>query len=136
MVRLWALVAFAGAAVDYATILPFRHQFTTAQDRLKQAIAADPNNAQAWLTLATIDMVQGDYPTVTRDCSQVAVTGGLSPGIACTGNLRSYLGHAQQSLSLLMQISGEGPGLSAPFKAWVQGACLAPDTTPPPSPPN
>lgn len=109
------------ALVDFATILQFRHQFTEARERLKLALATDPNNAQAWLTLATIDMVQGDYATATRDCSQVAVTGGFTLGIACAGSLRSYLGHAQQSLSLLTHISSDAPGLSAPFKAWLQG---------------
>jgi tetratricopeptide (TPR) repeat protein len=109
------------ALVDFATILQFRHQFTEARERLKRALAVEPRNAQAWLTLATIDMVQGDYPAATQDCSQVTVTGGFSLGIACTGNLRSYLGHAQQSISLLTQISSEASNVPAPYKAWVQG---------------
>lgn len=111
------------ALVDYATILQFRHQFTAARERLKQALTADPNNAQAWLTLATIDMVQGDYATATRECSKVTATGGFTLGIACGGNLRSYLGHAEQSLSLLTQISGATPSVSPSFNAWVQGLC-------------
>jgi tetratricopeptide (TPR) repeat protein len=111
----------AAALVDDATILQFRHEFTPARDRLKQALAADPNSAQAWLTLATLDMVQGNYATAAGDCAKVAATGGFALGIACTGNLRSYLGQAQQALNLLTQISGDAPGLSAPFKAWVQG---------------
>jgi Tfp pilus assembly protein PilF len=111
----------ATVLVDEATILQYRHQFTAARKRLNQALAQEPNNAQAWLTLATIDMVQGDYPIATHDCSQVAVSAGLVLGTACTGNLRSYLGQAQQSLILLTQISADSPSLSAPFRAWVQG---------------
>ena len=109
------------ALVDYATILQYRHQFAEARTQLKRALDNDPHNAQAWLTLATLDMVQGNYPTASRDCSQVAVRGSYILVIACTGNLRSYLGQAQQSLSLLTQIEGDAPGLSAPFKAWIQG---------------
>jgi len=104
-----------------ATILQFRHQFPDARSLLQQALKQDPRNAQAWLTLATLDMVQGDYAAAKDDCGQVARDGGFVLGIACTGNLRSYLGQAQQSMALLTQIEGDAPNLSAPFKAWVQG---------------
>jgi tetratricopeptide (TPR) repeat protein len=111
----------AVALVDEATILQYRHQFSEARQRLKQALAQGANNAQAWLTLATIDMVQGDYSNAVHDCSQVAASGGSVLGIACTGNLRSYLGQAQQSLVILTQIAGDAPSLTLTFKAWVQG---------------
>src|ERR1700733_118213 len=88
----------ASVLVDYATILQYRHQFAEARQQLKRALAAQPVSGQAWLTLATIDMVQGDYPAATHDCSQVAAGGGFQLGIACVGNLRSYLGQAKQSL--------------------------------------
>jgi tetratricopeptide (TPR) repeat protein len=109
------------ALIDEATILQYRHQFGEARDQLRRALAQDAHNAQAWLTLATIDMVQGDYPSAVHDCSQVAASGGSVIGIACTGNLRSYLGQAQQSLVLLSQIAGDAPSLTVSFRAWVQG---------------
>jgi len=109
------------ALIDEATILQYRHQFGEARDQLRRALAQDAHNAQAWLTLATIDMVQGDYPSAVHDCSQVAASGGSVIGIACTGNLRSYLGQAQQSLVLLTQIAGDAPSLTVSFRAWVQG---------------
>jgi tetratricopeptide (TPR) repeat protein len=111
----------AAVLVDYATILQYRHQFAEARTQLKRALAIQPGNAQAWLTLATLDMVQGDYPTATNSCSQVAVNGGFQLGIACVANLRSYLGQAQQSLTLLGQLEGDRPGLAPVYKAWVQG---------------
>jgi Tfp pilus assembly protein PilF len=111
----------AQVLVLQATILQFRHQFPDARSLLQQALKQDPRNAQAWLTLATLDMVQGDYAAAKDDCGQVARDGGFVLGIACTGNLRSYLGQAQQSMALLTQIEGDAPNLSAPFKAWVQG---------------
>jgi Tfp pilus assembly protein PilF len=111
----------ATVLVDEATILQYRHQFNEARAQLKLALAQAANNAQAWLTLATIDMVQGDYTSAVHDCSQVAASGGSVLGIACTGNLRSYLGQAQQSRIILTQIAGDAPNLTAPFKAWIQG---------------
>ena len=111
----------AAVSVEYATILQYRHQFADSRRELKRALDTDPHNTQAWLTLATLDMVQGDYETASRDCSQVAASGGYILGIACTGNLRSYIGQAQQSLQLLSQIEGQAEGLPATFRSWLQG---------------
>jgi tetratricopeptide (TPR) repeat protein len=109
------------ALIDEAVILQFRHQFTEAREQLKQALAQDSSNAQAWLTLATIDMVQGDYPSAAHDCSHVGGRGGIELSVACIGNLRSYLGQAQQSLVLLTQIAGNRSAAAATFNSWVQG---------------
>ena len=111
----------AGVSVEYATILQYRHQFVDSRRELKRALDTDPHNTQAWLTLATLDMVQGDYETAGRDCSQVAASGGYILGIACTGNLRSYIGQAQQSLQLLNQIDAQAEALPATFRSWLQG---------------
>ena len=111
----------ATALVLQATILQYRHLFAEARDLLKKALKREPQNAQAWLTLATLDMVQGTYTAANDECVQVARNGGSTLGLACSGNLRSYLGQAQQSVALLTLIEGDAPSLSAPFKAWVQG---------------
>jgi tetratricopeptide (TPR) repeat protein len=107
--------------IDGATILQFRHQFTEARQQLKRALTKDPNNAQGWLTLATVDMVQGEYESAVDACSKVAVTGGLTVGLVCTGNLRSYLGHADQSMTLLTQIEATASGQPPTFVSWVHG---------------
>jgi tetratricopeptide (TPR) repeat protein len=104
-----------------ATILQFRHEFAPARALLKQALKRDPRNAQAWLTLATLDMVQGDYTAAAADCAQTARTAGFLFGTACTANLRSYLGQARESVTLLTTISSE-PGASQPaVLAWIDG---------------
>ena len=56
--------------VVQATILQYRHQFPEARELLKKALHRDTRNAQAWLTLATLDMVQGDYPTANSSLPQ------------------------------------------------------------------
>ena len=76
--------------VIQATILQFRHEFKAARTLLKQALQREPKDAQAWLTLATLDMVQGDYATASNGCAQVARTGGLFLGTACSGSVHSY----------------------------------------------
>jgi thioredoxin-like negative regulator of GroEL len=104
-----------------ATILQYRHQFADARGLLKKALQREPRNAQAWLTLATLDMVQGDYAAAAEDCGRVAGNGGVFLGGACSGNLRSYTGQAQQGMALLMRIDADATNLPAPLKAWIQG---------------
>lgn len=111
----------AATLLTQATILQYRHEFAAARELLKKALRQEPRNAQAWLTLATLDMVQGDYAAAGEDCAQVSRTGGFVLGVACSGNLRSYLGQAEQSIALLKQLDGDAPELSPAFKAWVQG---------------
>ena len=110
----------AAALIDDAVILQFRHQFGQAREQLKRALTEDPQNAQAWLTLATIDMVQGDYPNAAHDCTQVGARGGITLSVACVGNLRSYLGQAEQSRVLLTQIAGTS-STAGTYNSWVQG---------------
>jgi tetratricopeptide (TPR) repeat protein len=104
-----------------ATILQFRHEFAPARALLKQALKRDPRNAQAWLTLATLDMVQGDYAAASTDCAQTARTGGLSYGAACNANLFSYTGRARESVALLTALSAGSPGSERAILAWIEG---------------
>jgi tetratricopeptide (TPR) repeat protein len=111
----------AGVLVWQATILQYRHQFPEARDLLHRAVKQDSRNAQAWLTLATLDMVQGDYRSAGKNCVRVAGSAGFDLGLACSANLRSYLGQARQSLALLQQAAvtaAEGP---LAYQAWLQG---------------
>jgi tetratricopeptide (TPR) repeat protein len=111
----------AQVLVEYGTLLQFRHQFADARRELRRALDEDSHNTQAWLTLATVDMVQGEYDTAGRDCAQLAAKGTYILVIACTGNLRSYIGQAQQSLILLTQIESQAQSLPPAFRAWLQG---------------
>ncbi len=109
------------ALVIQATILQYRHEFTAARTVLKQALARDDHDVQGWLTLATLDMVQGDYKAAAAGCAQVGSTGGPTLGAVCSGNLQSYLGQAQQSIDLLKQIERNIRNPRADFEAWIEG---------------
>ena len=109
------------ALVTEATILQYRHQFTESRQLLQRTLTIDPANAQAWLTLATLDMVQGDYETAGKDCVQVTRSAGFQIGLACSGNLRSYVGQARQSLAILQQVETRGDQVSTSYQAWVEG---------------
>jgi tetratricopeptide (TPR) repeat protein len=111
----------AAALVSQATILQYRHQFGDARALLQETLKIDPRNAQAWLTLATLDMVQGNYDAVPGDCAQVSNHAGIDIGLACLGNLRAYTGQARQSLVLLRQVESSAARAPASYQAWVQG---------------
>jgi Tfp pilus assembly protein PilF len=104
-----------------ATILQYRHQFPEARKLLHEALSEDPGNAQAWLTLATLDMVQANYAVAGKECVQVTSTAGVALGLACSANLRTYTGHARQSLVLLAQLEAGGSAQSTSYRAWIQG---------------
>jgi Tfp pilus assembly protein PilF len=111
----------ARVLVTQATILQYRHQFAPARALLEKALDVDALNAQAWLTLATLDMVQGDYAGAGKDCASVSAAAGLQFGFACAGNLRSYLGQATQGLALLRQAETTDAKVPVGYRAWIHG---------------
>jgi Tfp pilus assembly protein PilF len=111
----------ASALLTEATILQYRHQFPEAREFLRRTLRRDPADAQAWLTQATLDMVQGDYAQAGKDCVKVTATAGFDWGLACSGNLRLYTGGARQSLALLEQARATSAGASPSYLAWTAG---------------
>ena len=111
----------AGALVTQAIILQYRHQFPEARVLLQRALKIDGRNAQAWLTLATLDMVQGDYDAAAKDCARVSNHAGVETGLGCFGSLRSYTGQARQSLVLLHQVEINTAHAPPNYRAWIQG---------------
>ncbi|MEO6801365.1 MAG: tetratricopeptide repeat protein [Rhodanobacter sp.] len=108
-------------ALTHATILQSRHFFKEARTELKSILVRDPGNVQAWLTLATVAMVQGDYPTANDSCVHLANVGGDFYGQMCTAQLRALTGHAQQAWVLLSLIENPGPKAPVGVKAYVEG---------------
>lgn len=107
--------------LTHATILQSRHFFKESREELKAILARDPGNVQAWLTLATVAMVQADYPTANSSCVRLATVGGDFYGQLCAAQLRALTGHAQQAFVLLSLIEDPGPKAPVEVKAYVQG---------------
>lgn len=104
-----------------AEILQYRHEFDAARARLKEALARDGQNGQAWLTLATLDTVQGDYPSASRGCARAAASAGYAYGAACAAALRANLGQAEQSARMLELIAAQSLNAAPAFRAWIAG---------------
>jgi Tfp pilus assembly protein PilF len=111
----------ATALVTQAVILQYRHEFDAARTLLGKALKADPFDAQAWLTLGTLDLVQGDHEAAAKDCSRVSNTADPETGLACFASLRSRTGQAKQSLIALQQVEIAARRAPASYRAWVEG---------------
>ena len=101
--------------VTQATILQYRHEFGDARALLDKATRADPALAQAWLALASLDMLQGDYARAGERCGRAGRHGGRAVGLPCTANVLLNTGQAERALELLGQ--ADGPALAP----WVEG---------------
>jgi hypothetical protein len=105
----------------HATIQQSRHDFQASREELTQILKRDPGNAQAWLTLATIGMVQGDDALANDACVHLANASSDFMGIVCTASLRSLTGHAPQAYALMSMVEDPGPKAPTAIKAWVEG---------------
>lgn len=108
-------------ALVHATVQQSRHFFDASRKELGAILARDPGNAQAWLTLATVEMVQGDMDAANRACVKLANSGGDFMGIVCTASLRSLTGRAGQAQALLGLVEDPGPKAPPEVRAWVEG---------------
>lgn len=104
-----------------ATVLQSRHFFRESRSDLTALLGRSPRNLQAWLTLATVEMVQADYTAANSACVQVAQIGGDFMGMLCTAPLRSLTGHAQQAYALLRLIEHPGPIAPPAIRGYVEG---------------
>ena len=66
-----------------AGIAQFLHDFDGAQALLKAALARQPSNAQAWITLATVLRVRGRYGESDAACHALGRVGPALYGLAC-----------------------------------------------------
>jgi tetratricopeptide (TPR) repeat protein len=104
-----------------ATVQQNRHAFQESRAELTALLERSPRNLQAWLTVATVEMVQADYSAANASCVQVAQIGGDFMGMLCTAQLRSLTGHAQQAYALLRLIEYPGPIAPPAIKSYVEG---------------
>lgn len=84
-----------------ATIRQSTHDFRNARRDLDQVAQREPGNAQAWLTMATVQQVTGDLKGATDSCRKVAP---LSPpliGITCMAGIDAAEGRAELAYDAL-----------------------------------
>jgi tetratricopeptide (TPR) repeat protein len=87
-----------------ATIRQRSHLFAPARRDLEQAVRREPNNAQAWLILASIEQVTGNYDKAAQACAhlQSIATPGIS--VSCDAALEGVRGHAAEAYTQLSAV--------------------------------
>jgi hypothetical protein len=105
-----------------ATVHQSRHEFAAARTVLTQALQREPQHAQGWLTLATLERVAGNYPAALTACAQVMRSGAALHGSACqleTAALQGQTDAARRGLFALQRQTTE-----ASTQAWL-GSLMA-----------
>lgn len=83
-----------------ATLQQHHHQYRQAISDLKQLLKHQPRHAQAWLTLSTIQQVQGDYVSASTGCSALARTASAWLSSLCHSQIWSLTGSADRAYKL------------------------------------
>ncbi len=102
-----------------ATIRQSSHQFDAALDDLSAVLAAEPANAQAWLTRATVQTVRGDYAGATASCARVSALADQLVAITCIANVGAASGRARQSEPLLALTLQRSEGADPALRLWA-----------------
>lgn len=101
-----------------ATIRQSRHDFEGAENDLRQALAADRRNPQAWLTLATIQQVRGDYQEARKAALAVFRSADELVAVTCVALITSLNGEAAKSYALLSQAVEHNPRADVSVRLW------------------
>ncbi len=104
------------ALVLQATLQQSRHEFAAALATLDRALAARPQDAQAWLTRATILRVLGRYGEAREACRQFTLRADASLGVICQQSLLGLNGQLRRAYATLAAVSTQG--MRDPERAW------------------
>lgn len=102
-----------------ATILQSTHHFGPALQDLDAVIAQQPQNAQAWLTRATVLTVQGDYAQATAACARLSTLTTQLVTVTCLANIASVTGRAASSERLLDLTLQRSSGAAPELDSWA-----------------
>jgi len=106
-----------------ATLLQSSHRFAEAMRDLGAVTRADPANAQAWLTLATVQVVRGEYDAAVRSCGRLSSLAGQLASMTCLANARAAGGQLAASERLLA-LALERSAIASGGKTEAQDASL------------
>jgi hypothetical protein len=98
-----------------AVILQSTHEFPAALRDLRAVVAIQPRQTQAWLTLASVLQVTGQYDEAQAACAALAPAGAPWHGQACTLELASLRGEADRASTELTALARRAPRELAPY---------------------
>jgi Tfp pilus assembly protein PilF len=102
-----------------ATLLQSTHHFPEAMRDLDAVVAADPRNAQAWLTRATVQTVRGEYAAASASCARLSSLASELVSIGCIANVAGMNGRAAKGEALLEATLRRAGDVDPDMQAWV-----------------
>jgi len=102
-----------------ATIRQHDHDFEAALRDLALALRADPDNAQAWLTQATVLQVRGEYAEAKRSCMEVLQRSTPLLAVTCVSGVDSLSGDAVASYDRLYRALTQRTDAGADVRRWA-----------------
>jgi predicted Zn-dependent protease len=103
-----------------ATLRQSTHQFGAALADLDTVLKRDINNAQAWLTRATVQMVIGDFAAARRSCMRLYTRAPELVVQTCLSNVGSLNGDAKRSYASLEAALERHRDADRDVRGWVQ----------------
>jgi Tfp pilus assembly protein PilF len=105
-----------------ATIRQSNHDFTRSRSDLEQLVRRDPNNAQGWLTLATVQQVSGDLVAADKSCQPLrALTSSLvvTTCFAGVNGLRGRADEAYDTVSRALAAASADASAELGVRVWA-----------------
>lgn len=103
----------------HADILQARHKFSAASNELWAILAENPEQASAWLMLASIAETQGDYDVTRQACAQLLFAGYSNYGLTCSASVASLQGRSQAALDQLRDALSNERSADRDALAWT-----------------
>ena len=94
----------AEALILHATVLQSRHDFIQALAVLRRALALKPDNPQAWLTVATVLRVLGNYDEARAACDELAKRANAAVTELCRQGVRGLTGQLPSAYEQILRI--------------------------------
>ena len=101
-----------------ATLQQYLHDFDTSARWLEMLVKRQPQQTQAWLTLATVRRVQGRYAASDAACAGLAAAGGGLHARACQAENLSLRGEVDAARAALNELLAT-PKLPAETRNWL-----------------
>jgi Tfp pilus assembly protein PilF len=103
-----------------ATLRQSTHQFAAALADLDTVLKRDTDNAQAWLTRATVQMVTGDFTGAKASCMRLHSREPELIVQTCLSSVGSVNGDAKSSYASLKAALEHNPDAGPDVRDWVQ----------------
>jgi hypothetical protein len=102
-----------------AVLRQYDHRFDLALADLEAAVAAEPDNAEAWSWMAAVHMVRADYAGARRACAGLAPHTSPLIGAACKAYVDSMSGRAADASHALEAALKGATDASPAERLWV-----------------